>query len=109
VNNAGLLSAAAHRSLIEIPADRYRQILEVMTHGMLWMTRAVYPSMKERGGGAIVNVSSIGAYQSAGIYSLAKVGVNGLTIGLARELAKDNIRVKRNCSGHRGQPRACSP
>jgi len=93
VNNAGLLSAAAHRSLIEIPADKYRQILEVMTHGMLWMTRAVHPAMKARGGGAIVNVSSIGAYQSAGIYSLAKVGVNGLTIGLARELAKDNIRV----------------
>lgn len=93
VNNAGLLSAAAYRSLIEIPADKYRQILEVMTHGMLWMTRAVYPSMKARGGGAIVNVSSIGAYQAAAIYSLAKLGVNGLTVSLARELAKDNIRV----------------
>jgi len=49
--------------------------------------------MKARGGGAIVNVSSIGAYQAAAIYSLAKVGVNGLTISLAHELAKDNIRV----------------
>ena len=93
INNAGLLSAAAYRSLIDIPPDKYHQILDVMTHGMLWMTRAVHPSMKARGGGAIVNVSSIGAYQATAIYSLAKLGVNGLTIGLARELAQDNLRV----------------
>lgn len=93
INNAGVLSAAAFPSLIDIPEDDYRKIMEVMLNGQLWMTRAVVPAMRKRGGGAIVNVSSIGAYQATGIYSLSKLGVNGLTINLARELAKDNIRV----------------
>lgn len=93
VNNAGLLSAAAFPSLIDIPVERYRQITEVMLNGQLWMARATVPAMRKRGGGAIVNVSSIGAYQASGVYSLTKLGVNGLTINLSRELAKDNIRV----------------
>lgn len=93
VNNAGLLSAAAHRSLIDVDPQIYLSILNIMTHGMLWMARAVVPAMRAAGGGAIVNVSSIGAYQAAGLYSLAKVGVNALTISLAHELAVDNIRV----------------
>ncbi|MDB5715839.1 MAG: glucose 1-dehydrogenase [Sphingomonadales bacterium] len=93
VNNAGLLSAAAHRSLIDIDMDVYHKILGVMSHGMLYMARAVVPAMRARGGGAIVNMSSIGAYQASGIYSLSKVFVNGLTINLAHELAAHNIRV----------------
>lgn len=93
VNNAGLLSAAAHRSLIAVDLDIYHQVLGVMSHGMLYMARAVVPAMRARGGGAIVNTSSIGAYQASGLYSLAKVFVNGLTINLAHELASCNIRV----------------
>ena len=93
VNNAGLLSASRHRSLITIDPEIYLSVLNIMTHGMLWMARAVHPSMKARGGGGIVNISSIGAYQATGVYSVAKVGVNALTISLARELAADNIRV----------------
>jgi len=93
INNAGLLSASQYTSLIDIPIETYRHVFEVMTHGMLWMARATVPSMKKRGGGAIVNVSSIGAYGASGIYSLSKLAVNGLTINLAHELAADNIRV----------------
>jgi 3-oxoacyl-[acyl-carrier protein] reductase len=93
VNNAGLLSAAAHRSLIAVDLEIYHKVLGVMSHGMLYMARAVAPAMQARGGGAIVNVSSIGAYQASGLYSLAKVIVNGLTINLAHEMAESNIRV----------------
>lgn len=93
INNAGLLSAAAYPSLIDIPVEKYQQIMGVMQHGQLWMARAAVPAMRKRGGGAIVNVSSIGAYQATGVYSLSKLGVNGLTINLSRELARDNIRV----------------
>lgn len=92
VNNAGLLSAAMYQSLIDLDPAIYLNVLNIMTHGMLWMTRAVVPAMKAQGG-AIVNVSSIGAYQATGIYSVAKVGVNALTVSLARELAAHDIRV----------------
>lgn len=93
INNAGLLSAAAHRSLVAVDPDIYLKIINIMAHGMLWMTRAVVPSMRERGGGGILNVSSIGAYQATGVYSMAKVLVNGLTVNLAHELAEFDIRV----------------
>jgi len=93
VNNAGLLSAAAHRSLVQVDPDTYLTVINIMAHGMLWMTRAVVPAMKAAGKGAILNVSSIGAYQATGLYSIAKVLVNGLTVNLAHELAADNIRV----------------
>jgi 3-oxoacyl-[acyl-carrier protein] reductase/7-alpha-hydroxysteroid dehydrogenase len=52
--------------------------------------------MKEQGGGCIINTSStVGAAgQAAGVgYPASKFAVNGLTISLARELGKDNIRV----------------
>jgi NAD(P)-dependent dehydrogenase (short-subunit alcohol dehydrogenase family) len=93
INNAGLLSAAAHRSLIEVDPEIYLRTINIMAHGMLWMARAVVPSMRARGGGGILNVTSIGAYQASGLYSVAKVLVNGLTVNLAHELAASNIRV----------------
>ena len=93
INNAGLLSATAHRSLVAVDPETYLGVINVMAHGMLWMTRAVVPHMKRGGGGAIVNVSSIGAWIPAGLYSLAKAMVNSLTVNLAHELAADNIRV----------------
>jgi NAD(P)-dependent dehydrogenase (short-subunit alcohol dehydrogenase family) len=61
--------------------------------GALVMTRAIYPSMQQRGGGAIVNQSSTAAYLYSGFYGLAKLGVNGLTQQLAHELGGMNIRV----------------
>jgi 3-oxoacyl-[acyl-carrier protein] reductase len=93
INNAGLLIIAKEASLLDIEPARYLSAIDVMAHGMLWMARAVVPAMRARGKGAILNVSSIGAYQAGGVYSLAKLMVNGLTISLARELAADNIRV----------------
>ncbi len=93
VNNAGLLSAAREKPLHEIEVDRYLRVFSVITHGMLWMAQAVVPSMRARGGGAIVNTSSIGAWQARGVYSLTKHAVNGLTVGLAKELSPYGIRV----------------
>ena len=56
-------------------------------------TRAVYKKMAKRGGGAIVNQSSTAAWLYSNFYGLAKVGVNGLTQQLSRELGGQNIRI----------------
>ncbi len=93
VNNAGLLSAARLPPLHLIEETDYQRVLGVNMHACLFMTRAVLDSMKARGGGAVVNTSSIGAWQATGIYGLSKLGVNGLTVALARELGPMNIRV----------------
>jgi NAD(P)-dependent dehydrogenase (short-subunit alcohol dehydrogenase family) len=92
VNNAGLLTAAREKRLHEIDYERYHRITDVMLSGMLYLTRAALPALRERGG-AIVNTSSIGAWTAHGIYSLTKAGVNALTVCLARELAPFGIRV----------------
>jgi dihydroxycyclohexadiene carboxylate dehydrogenase len=66
----------------------------------LWCCRAVLPSMIDRRGGAIVNVSSVatrGIYRVP--YSAAKGAVNALTASLAFEHADDNIRVNAVATG----------
>jgi NAD(P)-dependent dehydrogenase (short-subunit alcohol dehydrogenase family) len=61
--------------------------------GALACTRACYEQIASRGGGAIVNQSSIAAWHYASFYGLAKAGINALTQQLAHELGYLNIRV----------------
>jgi len=93
VNNAAIYGEMAFDLLISVDWDYYRKFMSVNMDGALVMTRAVYPSMQQRGGGAIVNQSSTAAYLYSGFYGLAKVGVNGLTQQLAHELGGMRIRV----------------
>ena len=61
VNNAGygLLGAVE-----EATADEVRRLYETNVFGLLNVTRAVLPSMRERRAGHVVNISSVGGYQS---------------------------------------------
>jgi NAD(P)-dependent dehydrogenase (short-subunit alcohol dehydrogenase family) len=79
--------------LIGVEWEYYKRFMDVNMHGALLCTRACYPSMRERGGGAIVNQSSTAAWMAAGYYGVAKLALNGLTQSLARELGGMNIRV----------------
>jgi NAD(P)-dependent dehydrogenase (short-subunit alcohol dehydrogenase family) len=93
VNNAAIYGDMAFDMLITVDWDYFQRIMAVNMHGALLCTRACYPSMGERGGGAIVNQSSTAAWLYSGFYGLAKVGINGLTQQLAHELGGRNIRV----------------
>ncbi|GAB2626167.1 SDR family oxidoreductase [Nocardioides ginkgobilobae] len=93
VNNAAIYGEMAFDLLISVDWDYYKKFMSVNMDGALVMTRAVYPEMQKRGGGAIVNQSSTAAYLYSGFYGLAKVGVNGLTQQLAHELGGMRIRV----------------
>lgn len=93
VNNAAIYGAMQFDLLISVDWDYYKKFMGVNLDGALVMTRAVYPSMQQRGGGAIVNQSSTAAYLYSGFYGLAKTGINGLTQQLAHELGGMNIRV----------------
>jgi NAD(P)-dependent dehydrogenase (short-subunit alcohol dehydrogenase family) len=93
VNNAAIYGDMAFDLLITVDWDYYRRFMSVNMDGALVMTRAVYPHMQARGGGAIVNQSSTAAWLYSGFYGLAKVGINGLTQQLAHELGGMNIRV----------------
>jgi NAD(P)-dependent dehydrogenase (short-subunit alcohol dehydrogenase family) len=93
VNNAAIYGEMAFDLLLTVDWDYYKLFMSVNLDGALVMTRACYPHMQERGGGAIVNQSSTAAWLYAGFYALAKVGINGLTQQLAHELGGMKVRV----------------
>jgi 3-oxoacyl-[acyl-carrier protein] reductase len=93
VNNAAIFGDMKMAGLLGADWDYYQRFMAVNMNGALLCTRACYRSMRKRGGGAIVNQSSTAAWMAASFYGLAKHGVNGLTIALARELGSMKIRV----------------
>jgi 3-oxoacyl-[acyl-carrier protein] reductase len=93
VNNAAIFGDMKMAGLLGADWDYYQRFMAVNMNGALLCTRACYRSMRKRGGGAIVNQSSTAAWMAASFYGLAKLGVNGLTIALARELGSMKIRV----------------
>jgi NAD(P)-dependent dehydrogenase (short-subunit alcohol dehydrogenase family) len=83
-------------TLLEAPDSMWLKTFEVNLLGNVWLTQAAVPSMRERGGGKIINVASVNGLRPGsmqGIYSITKAGVINLTQTLAMELAGDNIQV----------------
>ena len=99
VNNAGIGSAVA---LVESDDELIDAILNVNLRGLILMSREVVKVMQgQRGGGNIVNISSLAVKQGApnvSHYAASKGGVLGFTIALAAELAPA-IRVNAICPG----------
>jgi 3-oxoacyl-[acyl-carrier protein] reductase len=93
VNNAAIFGGMKLDFLLTVDWDYYKRFMSVNLDGALVCTRAVYRKMAKRGGGAIVNQSSTAAWMYANYYGLAKVGINGLTQQLSRELGGQNIRI----------------
>ena len=93
INNAAIYGNMEMHSLLTVSLDYYNRFMSVNMNGCLLVTRAVYESMVERGGGAIVNQSSAAAWMGAGYYGIAKLAMHGITQSLARELGPRNIRV----------------
>ncbi|WP_067687622.1 SDR family NAD(P)-dependent oxidoreductase [Nocardia jejuensis] len=93
VNNAGYGVIGA---VEETGEDDVRDAMDVMFHGPLRLTRLVLPQMRERRGGAIVQVSSMGGIMSfagVGIYSAAKGALELASEALAQEVNPLGIQV----------------
>jgi len=94
VNNAG--TNPHFGPLLTAERSHWDKTLEVNLEGYFWTVRAAVPSMRERGGGTIVNVASIAAltpFPGLGIYGASKAAVLLITRQLASELIGDGIRV----------------
>ncbi len=82
----------------DVTPEYWDERLAVNLRHQFFAIQAVAPMMKAAGGGSIVNFGSVSWHASQGgmpAYTTAKAGVEGLTRGMARDLAPDNIRV--NC------------
>lgn len=93
INNAGLYPA---RTFDVYPKDLFQTVFDVNVTGTFMTSKAVVKSMEKQGGGVIINTSSLagidGAMRNIG-YTSSKFAVEGLTLGMARELGPKNIRV----------------
>ena len=97
VNVAGLSRPTL---FLDITEEEYDLVLDVNLKGTFLTTQAAVPALLERGGGAIVSLSSVSGQRGGGVfgtsaYSAAKAGIMGFTKALARELTPRGIRV--NC------------
>jgi NAD(P)-dependent dehydrogenase (short-subunit alcohol dehydrogenase family) len=93
VNNAGIGSNGV---LEETSIDQYAEVMDVNLYGVIRCCQAVLPHMRAQGSGTIVNVSSIAGRIAAiaqSAYVASKWAVEGLSEGLAQEVAPFGIRV----------------
>ncbi|MBT8240607.1 MAG: L-iditol 2-dehydrogenase [Acidimicrobiia bacterium] len=93
VNNAGVFNMA---SIDRVTYEDYRRQFDVNVGGTIFAIQAAVPLMKQRGGGAIINLSSQAGRRGEAnvlVYCSTKAAVISITQSLALELAKDNIRV----------------
>jgi 3-oxoacyl-[acyl-carrier protein] reductase len=93
INNAGVHLDHAQLPFTVEAVPAWRRVLDVNVLAALLCSAACRPSMAARGGGAIVNMSSMAAYGAGGAYAVSKLALNSLTVSLANDFAKDGIRV----------------
>ena len=100
VNNAGF-STFGH--FAEQPIDRQREMVSLHVDAAITLCRAAVPFMRERGGGHIINVSSLGAFlpgSGLAVYGATKSFLNYFSLALQQELAATGIQVQALCPGY---------
>lgn len=95
INNAGLWRQLEQHGLLDCPDEVWNAAWAVNVTGTWLCYQAAVPLMVERGGGAIINISSMAAVSGSNTYGLTKAAVEHLTQGMAREVGKFGITV--NC------------
>jgi len=93
VNNAGIGRFA---NVSDLPLDEWQQVIETNLSAVFYCCRAALPELKRRGGGYIVNISSLAGknpFAGGSAYCASKAGLNAFSEALMQEVRHDNIRV----------------
>ena len=100
INNAGI--GIVGKTVEEMSGDEFRQTLETNLFGVFYACHHVVPMMKKRGGGYIINISSLAgqnAHPRMAAYNASKFGLNGFSEALMQEIRQDDIKVSYICPG----------
>jgi NAD(P)-dependent dehydrogenase (short-subunit alcohol dehydrogenase family) len=100
VNNAALMLELGQINVADVALDQWNLVMNVNVTGALICAQAVIPSMRERGGGRIVNQVSGGAFPAISVYGVSKLALTGLTTTMAKQLGRDNINVNAIAPGN---------
>ena len=93
VNNAGI---GLFAPVEEMSPEDFRAVLETNLFGVYYCCHEAIPQMKKRGGGYIVNISSLAgtnAHPHMAAYNASKFGLNGFSEALMQEVRHDRIKV----------------
>lgn len=100
INNAGL--AAGLNSIDACDIDDWERMIDTNIKGLLYVTRAISPIMRDNKKGHIINICSIAGkevYPNGNVYCATKHAVDALTKGMRIDLVNHNIRVSQICPG----------
>ncbi|PYS50590.1 MAG: short-chain dehydrogenase [Acidobacteria bacterium] len=93
VNNAGI---GIFGRVDETEPEDFRSVIETNLFGVFYCCREAIPRMKRRGGGYIINISSLAgtnAHPQMAVYNASKFGLNGFSEALMQEVRHDGIKV----------------
>jgi NAD(P)-dependent dehydrogenase (short-subunit alcohol dehydrogenase family) len=100
INNAGV--GYFGKTVEETTSAEFRQTLETNLFGTFYTCHHAIPHLKRRGGGYIINISSLAgqnAHPKMAAYNASKFGLNGFSEALMQEVRQDNIKVSYICPG----------
>jgi NAD(P)-dependent dehydrogenase (short-subunit alcohol dehydrogenase family) len=100
VNNAGM--GYFGKTVEEMSGEEFRETLETNLFGVFYACHHALPLMKKRGGGYIINISSLAGqnpHPRMAAYNASKFGLNGFSEALMQEVRHDNIKVSYICPG----------
>lgn len=93
VNNAGI---GVFRRVAEMSLDEWQRVIDTNLTGVFHCCRAALPHLRARGGGWIINVSSlasVNAFPEAAAYCASKAGLNAFSEALMQEVRHEGVRV----------------
>ena len=100
VNNAGI--GIFGKTVEELTGEEFQRVIETNLLGVFYACHYAIPVMKRRGGGYIINISSLAgqnAHAKMAVYNASKFGLNGFSEALMQEVRQDDIKVSYICPG----------
>ena len=93
INNAGI---GAFANVADMTIDQWQQVIETNLSGVFYFCHAAIPELRKRGGGWIINISSLAGknpFAGGAAYCASKAGLNHFSESLMQEVRHDGIRV----------------